>query len=95
MTMSTLILGIGMAAAVLSMFASTILVIYSDIRRRRAIEERQEAELQAEYESNCADYEAELEAELEDRYHAEREHSEQYREWQAGGRAPSGRLSQF
>ena len=87
MTMSTLILGIGMAAAVLSMFASTILVIYSDIRRRRA----QEAELQAEYESDCADYEAEL----EDRYHAEREHSEQYREWQAGGPAPSGRLSQF
>ena len=83
-------LAIGMLLSVLAMFAVMIFAIYSDIRRRRAAEEEAELERQ-EDESVRAEYEAELEA----RYQAEIEHSEQYREWQAGGPAPSGWLSQF
>ena len=83
-------LAIGMLISVLAMFAVMISAIYSDIRRRRAAEEEAELERQ-EDESVRAEYEAELEA----RYQAEIEHSEQYREWQAGGPAPSGWLSQF
>ena len=91
--MSTLLenqLAIGMLISVLAMFAVMISAIYGDIRRRRAAEEEAELERQ-EDESVRAEYEAELEA----RYQAEIEHSEQYREWQAGGPAPSGWLSQF
>ena len=91
--MSTLLenqLAIGMLLSVLAMFAVMISAIYGYVRRRRAAEEEAELERQ-EDESVRAEYEAELEA----RYQAEIEHSEQYREWQAGGPAPSGWLSQF
>ena len=87
-------LAIGMRIAVLAMFAGMISAIYGDIRRRRAAEA--EAEAEAELERQDAEsVRAEYEAELEARYQAEIEHSEQYREWQAGGPAPSGWLSQF
>ena len=83
-------LAIGILISVLAMFAVMISAIYGDIRRRRAAEEAAELERQ-EDESVRAEYEAELEA----RYQAELDPSEQYREWQAGGPAPSGWLSQF
>ena len=83
-------LGLAMLISLLGMFAVMIFAIYGDVRRHRAAE--LEAELERQEDESVR---AEYEAELEDRYREEVEHSEQYREWQAGGPAPSGRLSQF
>ena len=80
-----------MFAVVVLMFAVMIFAIYIDVRRHRAAEAAA-AEAEAEEDES---WQSMYEAELEDRYREEREHSEQYREWQAGGPAPSGRLSQF
>jgi flagellar biosynthesis/type III secretory pathway M-ring protein FliF/YscJ len=84
-------LGIALIGYPLMLIAFLLMVIYCDVRRRRAAELQAELEERHDAESARDEYEAELEA----RYQAEIEHSEQYREWQAGGPAPSGRLSRF
>ena len=84
-------LGIALIVYPMALFAVMIFAIYCDVKRRRAAELQAELEERQDAESARDEYEAELEA----RYQAEIEHSEQYREWQAGGPAPSGRLSRF
>ena len=111
-------LGIALIGYPIMLIAFLLMVIYCDVRRRRAAERQAELEerilvdrygyqpwkdssrLFASNEASSSNVSAEsardeYEAELEARYQAEIEHSEQYREWQAGGPAPSGRLSRF